>query len=177
MTSTERTDPPLCADEATTLLGFLDYHRHTLLLKTADLDGDQLDRTHPPSSMTLGGMLKHLALVETSWFSEIFLGGTEMSPFDTVDWAADYDWDWHSAASDSPAQLRALLQQAIAESDDIVRAALTSGGLDSVSVRTSRRTGEPYNLRWIVAHMIEEYARHNGHADLIRESIDGLTGE
>src|SRR5262245_61177169 len=101
-----------------------------------------------------------------------------MPPFDTVDWDADRDWEWHSAKDDSPEELRRLFDGAVRRSDTVLDAALASGaGLDSESARTSPREGEgPFSLRWILLHMIEEYARHNGHADLIRQSIDGQTG-
>ncbi|MBD5785881.1 DinB family protein [Cellulosimicrobium terreum] len=173
----QRTDPPATADEITTLRGYLDYHRDTLRWKTSGLDAAELAQTLPPSTMSLGGLLKHVALVESHWFSEIFLDKPLIAPFDTADWDADEDWDWHSATQDSPEDLRVLLDRSIAASDEILEAAMADGGLDRVSTVTSRRTGEPWNLRWIVVHMIEEYARHNGHADLIRESIDGTVGE
>lgn len=175
---TDRTDPPLAADEATMLRAFLDYHRDTMRRKTEGLDAEQLARTLPPSSMTLGGMLKHLALVESSWFERVLAGGDYMPPFDGVDWDADADWDWHSATEETPAQLRALLDEGIARADRVVDEALArASGLDTISAKRDPRTGEGFSLRWILLHMIEEYARHNGHADLLRESIDGETGE
>ena len=177
MVTTQRTDPPLAADEATTLLAFLDFHRDTLRMKTDGLDQAGLGAALAPSTMTLGGMLKHLALVESSWFSEDLLGGPLMPPFDAVDWDADWDWDWHSAAEDTPEELHALFDEACARSDAIIGDALADGGLETLSVVRSKHTGEQFSLRWIILHMIEEYARHNGHADLIRESIDGVTGE
>jgi uncharacterized damage-inducible protein DinB len=174
----ERTDPPLRADETTTLLTYLAFHRDTLRLKTEGLDAAQLNTTLPPSTMTLGGMLKHLALVESSWFNDVLMGRPEVEPWASVDWDADRDWDWHSAAQDSPEDLRRLFDEAVAASDAIIREALADGGLSRLSVRESRRVGEgAFSLRWILVHMIEEYARHNGHADLISESIDGRTGE
>ncbi|WP_435738170.1 DinB family protein [Cellulosimicrobium sp. PMB13] len=173
----QRTDPPATADEITTLRGYLDFHRDTLRWKTSGLDAAELAQTLPPSTISLGGLLKHVALVESYWFSEIFLGKPLIAPFDTADWDADADWDWHSAVQDSPEELRVLLDRSIAASDEILEAAMADGGLDRVSAVVSKRTGEPWNLRWIVVHMIEEYARHNGHADLVRESIDGAVGE
>jgi len=115
--------------------------------------------------------------VESSWFESIFSGGTYMPPFDTVDWDADRDWEWHSAKDDTPEELRALFDEAVHRADAVVDEALTHGGLDQESERKSRHEDSPFSLRWILVHMIEEYARHNGHADLIRESIDGETGE
>jgi uncharacterized damage-inducible protein DinB len=171
--STDRTDPAYDADEATQLYGFLDYHRATLLTKTAGLTTEQLATTHPPSTMTLGGMLKHLALVEDNWFSVFLLGNDYDAVWADVDWAEDPDYDWQSAAGDSPEELRALLTGTV----DRVRGLVDGVPLDQMSVRRLRSSGAPVNLRWIVLHMIEEYARHNGHADLIRESLDGSVGE
>jgi uncharacterized damage-inducible protein DinB len=176
-TDIERVDPPLATGEAATLLAFLNYHRDTLRLKAAGLDAAQLDTPHPPSSMTLGGLLKHLALVEDNWFSVVLLGNEDAAPWRDVDWDADPDWEWHTAAQDTPEQLRGALDDAIDASDRCVGRALNDGGLDQLSVRESRRGEGRFSLRWILVHMIEEYARHNGHADLIRESIDGATGE
>lgn len=173
MSVTQRTDPAYEADEATQLNGFLDYHRATLLQKTDGLDAQQLATTHPPSTMTLGGMLKHLALVEDNWFSVFLHGNDEVEPWASVDWEADVDWDWHSASDDDPEELRRLLTDTV----DRCRGLVAGVPLEQLSVRRLSRVDQPVTLRWIVLHMIEEYARHNGHADLIRESIDGATGE
>ena len=168
-----RQDPPLSGDEVSQLYAFLDYQRATLLMKTADLSAEQLAQAHPPSTMTLGGLLKHLALVEDYWFCDVFAGKEEAEIFQGVDWDTDPDWEWHSAAQDTPEQLRTLLEETMARSRSVVAGV----DLDTRAVRPDRRTGEHGTLRWIVLHMIEEYARHNGHADLVRESVDGLTGE
>ena len=173
----DRTDPPLAADEATMLQGFLDYHRDTLRWKTDGLTQEQLATTHPPSTMSLGGILKHLALVEDWWFSVSLLGNEYAELWRGVDWDGDPDWEWRTAADDSPETLRALFDEACAASDRCIERALADHGLDTLSVRRSRQEDSPFSLRWILLHMIEEYARHNGHADLIRESIDGETGE
>lgn len=172
-----RRDPPLAGSEVDTLRAFLAFHRDTFARKTAGLDSRQLATALPPSPMTLGGMMKHLAVVESSWFSQIFGGGSLMAPFDTAPWDEDRDWEWHTAADDDPDELRSLWERAVADADRVTDAALAgTDGLDGLSSRTSD-SGEPFSLRWILVHMIEEYARHNGHADLIRESIDGSTGE
>jgi uncharacterized damage-inducible protein DinB len=171
-----RPEPPLAGDETATLLGFLEFQRATLAWKCGGLDAVGLRATVGASSMTLGGLLKHLAYVEDDWFSRALHGRDPAPPWDTVDWKADRDWDWHSAAEDSPEQLMALWQDAVARSRVLVKEALADGGLD----RLARRTwpdGRAPSLRWILCHMIEEYARHNGHADLLRESVDGLVGE
>ena len=171
-----RPEPPLAADETATLLGFLDYQRATLAWKCRGLDAAGLRATVGASSVTLGGMLKHMALVEDSWLSRSLHGRDRRPPWDTVDWKADPDWEWHSAAGDTPEQLFALWEDAVARSRSLAAEALAKGGPE----RLARRTwpdGRAPSLRWILVHMIEEYARHNGHADLIRESVDGLVGE
>lgn len=170
-----RPEPPQLAGEADTLLGFLNFLRSTISLKSAGLDAAALARPLPPSTMTLGGMLKHLAYVEGDWLVRVFRGAPPPDPFD-IDWA-DPDWDWHSAAEDSPQELRDLHQEAMARSDAIIAEALAAGGLEQESVQGGGESGEKYSLRWILVHLIEEYGRHCGHADLLREAIDGFVGE
>jgi uncharacterized damage-inducible protein DinB len=171
-----RPEPPQQGDEIATLLGFLDYQRATLKWKCVGLDSAGLQATVGVSTITLGGLLKHLAADESSWFSRWLHGRDREPPWDTVDWEADPDWEWHSAAEDSPEQLFALWQDAVVRSRTNVAEALADGGLDQLARRTWPDDSAP-SLRWILTHMIEEYARHNGHADLIRESVDGETGE
>lgn len=171
-----RPEPPLAGDEVATLLGFLDYQRATLAWKCRGLDAAGLATTVGVSSMTLGGMLKHLAYVETAWFSRWLHGTDRQQPWDAVDWDADPDWEWHSAAADTPEQLFALWEECVARARTLTAEALADGDLGQLARRTWP-DGRAPSLRWIVCHMIEEYARHNGHADLIRESVDGATGE
>lgn len=171
-----RPEPPTAGNEFETLVGFLDFHRATLAWKCSGLDAGALDTTAAASSITLGSLLKHLAFVEDYWFSYILHGNDPHSPWDTADWDADPDWDWHSATEDSPDDLRTLWNESVARSRELVSAALADGGLDRLASR-GRPGGSTHNVRWIMVHMIEEYARHNGHADLIREAIDGSTGE
>jgi uncharacterized damage-inducible protein DinB len=173
----ERRDPPLRAAEAESLLAFLDYHRDTLRMKVAGLDRDQLGRTVGASTMTLGGLVMHLALVEDSWFSVVLCGHEYAPPWDAVDWKADPDWEWRTGSTEEPAVLMATYEENLARADQNIAAALDRSGLDTMSVKTSRRGEGAFSLRWILLHMIEEYARHNGHADLLRESIDGQVGE
>ena len=173
----ERTDPPLRAGEADTLLAFLDYHRDTLRMKVAGLDREQLGRTLAPSTMTLGGLVKHLSLVEDNWFSVVLDGNPYAEPWAQVDWEADPDWEWRTGAADDPEALIAEFDATVARSDTRIAAALARDGLETLSVRTTRRGEGAFSLRWILLHMVEEYARHNGHADLLRESIDGQVGE
>lgn len=172
-----RPEPVLTGDEADTLLGFLDYQRATLAWKCSGLDSAGLSATTAASTMTLGGLLKHMALVEDGWFSRALHGNPRRPPWDAIDWKTDPDWEWHSAARDTPEELFAIWRAAVDRSRELVAQSLAGGrGLDQIAAQPLR-DGRPVSLRWIVAHMIEEYSRHNGHADLLRESIDGETGE
>jgi len=174
--SQDRPEPPLAGDEASTLLGFLDYQRATLAWKCSGLDAAQLARTAAASSMTLGGLLNHLALVEDTWIGYRLVGLAPSEPWASVDWEADPDWEWHSAAQTAPEVLFERWRSTVARSSAQVAQVLATDGLGRLATRP-RSNGEGPSLRWILLHLIEEYARHNGHADLIRESIDGLTGE
>lgn len=168
--------PPQDAGEIPTLLGFLDYQRATLEWKCRELSDDQLRVTVPPSSMTLGGVLKHLALVEDYWFTEVV--GGEPTPEPWASEAIEDDWEWNSAVNDSGDYLRALWADRVEGSRTMVEARLSLGGDVALADTHSAWEGRGrVSLRWVLVHMIEEYARHNGHADLIRESIDGETGE
>jgi uncharacterized damage-inducible protein DinB len=172
-----RVDPPLHADEVTMLRSFLDYHRDTLRLKCSGLTQEQLAQQLPPSDMSLGGLMKHLALVESQWF-DYFLRDLPLAPpFDAADWDGHPDWEFESARDDSPEALRELFDAAVRRADAAIDEALAGGGIEQESVRRSRHVDSTFTLRWILVHMIEEYARHNGHADLIRESVDGQKGE
>ena len=170
-----RPEPPVGSGEIEMLLGFLDYQRSTLEWKTRGLDATGLAQRVSPSSMTLGGILKHLAWVEDHWFSYFLFNVDRSEPWKSVDWSADQNWEWNSASSDSPEDLRALWSLACERSRENVRSVI-SAGLGQRAVRTWPN-GESPSLRWIIVHMIEEYARHNGHADYLRESVDGETGE
>lgn len=170
----DRTDPDQVGDEITQLTQFLDYNRGTVVTKAEGLDHVGLNATHPPSEMTIAGIVKHLALVEDWWFHQVMGGLPEPEP-----WASapddDPDWEWHSAADDSLDDLLALYAAACERSRAVVAA--VGGDLDALSVRPSRRNDEHFTLRWIFLHMLEETARHAGHADLLREAVDGATGE
>ncbi|HEV3188303.1 MAG TPA: DinB family protein [Acidimicrobiales bacterium] len=171
-----RPEPPLSSDEYETLMGFLEFQRATLSWKCEGLDASGFNVTVGASSMTLGGMLKHLALVENYWFSERLWNQEPEPPFSDVDWDAEPDWEWRSAVDDSPEQLFTLWNDAVALSNRLVAQAMREGGLDQLGRRVWPDGRSP-SLRWILCHMVEEYARHNGHADLIREVVDGVTGE
>jgi Protein of unknown function (DUF664) len=169
-------EPPVAGNETDTLLGSLERERAIFAWKCGGLDADGLTATVGASSMTLGGLLKHLALVEDEYFSRRLRGLEFGPPWDTVDWDADPDWEWHSAAEDTPEQLMTLWQDAVARSRAAVTEALDEGGPGQLARRTWP-DGRAPGLRRIFIDLIEEYARHVGHADLLRESVDGLTGE
>jgi Protein of unknown function (DUF664) len=172
----ERHDPDATGDELTLLTQFLDYHRATLVQKASGLTRAQLATTTATSDLTLAGLVKHLALVEDSWFTDRMAGREDPEPWASAPWDDDPDWEFHSAPADDPAALLALYGQACARSRAVVAEVVAAGGLDTLSARP-RGTGAHVSLRWILLHMIEETARHNGHADLLREAIDGTTGE
>ncbi|MDT7787814.1 MAG: hypothetical protein QOF58_6233 [Pseudonocardiales bacterium] len=173
----DRPEPPMDGDELATLTGFLEFHRATLAWKTDGLTAEQLNQTTAKSSMTLGGLLKHLAYVEQQWFHTVLHDREPLEPWASVDWKADNDWDWHSAAQDTPEQLKALWQDDVERARKCVAEALDSGDLGQLSKRAPWADGKKVSLRWILTHMVEEYSRHNGHADLLREAIDGTTGD
>jgi hypothetical protein len=163
--------PPIAGDEAATLLWFLERQRATFAWKCAGLDAGGLSATVGASSMTLGGMLKHLARFEDDMSSEWLHGQEQRHPWSTVNWDAQHDWDWRTADDDTPEQLQTLWRDAVARSRSQFAEALAEAGTEL----TANRGALP-SLRYILVNMIEEYARHNGHADLIRESVDGLVG-
>lgn len=169
----QRLDPHLTADERTTLTQFLDYHRATVALKVDGLSKAQMAQKVGRSELTLAGLVKHLALVEDTWFTERFLGGGLPEPWASAPFDEDPDWEFHTAVDEEPADLLALYDAACERSRAATGAAAS---LDATSVAPSQ-SGERFSLRWIILHMIEETARHNGHADLLREAIDGVTGE
>ena len=169
-------EPPMAGNERDTLLGALDRQRRYVAWKCGSLNSAGLRATLGPSAMTLGGLLKHLAAVEDDVFSVKLHGRYPHPPWDTVDWDTDPDWEWRSAAEDSPAQLMSLWQEAVGRSRALVAEALAADSLDRLASYTWP-DGRTPSLRRLLVDMLEEYARHVGHADLIRESVDGLVGE
>ncbi len=167
------TRPDAAGDELTMLAQYLDQQRDIVVRKTAGLSQAQLARAHPPSTLTLAGLLLHLALVEDGWLDNRFLGRPEREPWASVDWEADPDFEFRTAAAMDPDELRRIYAESCARSRDIVNGA---AGLAQLSV-LPLRTGEAFSLRWVLLHLIEETARHAGHADLLRESVDGLVGD
>jgi uncharacterized damage-inducible protein DinB len=175
-----RPEPPVAANEIDTLLGYLDYQRATLEWKTRGVDAAGLRCTIASSTMTLAGLLKHMAYVEDHWFGCMLLDLPRTSPWAEVDWVASPDWEWESAVTDPPDAVRAQWNTSVDRSRTAVTSVLSHSNIDDSLSMLARRawpTGERPSLRWILVHMIEEYARHNGHADLLREAVDGSTGE
>jgi len=169
-----RTEPPRLADERATLVGFLDYQRTTLLLKIEGVADERLgEATVPPSDLSLLGLLRHLTEVERSWFRRRFAG--EDAPplyYGQAHPTGDEDGDFHPGPNDSVADALAAWWAEVQFADELIAA----HSLDDVSALRAHE-GMHNNLRWALVHLIEEYARHNGHADLIRERLDGATGE
>lgn len=169
------TEPSMTAGEAEMLVFALERSRAQLAWKVGGLDAAALRRPHPPSAMTLGSLVKHLAFAD-DWVT-VRMAGTPMpEPWRSVDWDADREWPWHSAEDDSPAELYALWQAAVARSRAAVTKLLADGGLDQPA-QWSTDDGQTPNVRRLLVDLHDEYARHVGHADLMREAVDGLVGE
>jgi len=168
--------PPAAGPEIDTLIGSLERQRRTFAWKCGGLDSAGLRATTAATTMTLGGLLKHLALVEADYFSFKLLGQDPGAPWNTVDWEADPDWEWRTAADDSPEELYALWEETVARSRANLAVALADGDLGR-PCRFTWPDGRSPSIRRHLVDMIEEYARHTGHADLLREAVDGLVGE
>jgi len=163
-----RPEPPLAGTEKEMLVGFLDFLRATILWKADGLSDEELRRPHEPSGLTLLGLIKHLAYVERSWFQRRFLGDDVEVPWTKE----DPDADWRIEPGETTQAIRDLYQQEI----DIANRVIAEHNLDAPA-RNVDPSREGLQLRWIVTHMIEETARHCGHADFMREAIDGQVGE
>jgi hypothetical protein len=168
-------EPPAAGTEVEHLLGALDRLRTTFRWKADDLDAAGLRARIGASALTLGGLLKHLAVVEDHMFTTKLRGEPLGAPWNTADWDSP-DWPFTSAAGDTPEQLYALWDGAVERSRARLDAALAGGGLDQL-VHASWPDGRHASLRRLVCDLIEEYGRHTGHADLLRESVDGRVGE
>jgi hypothetical protein len=164
----DRPEPPITGDERSMLTGWLEYQRSTLLWKCDALQGAELLRPAiPPSTLTLLGLVRHMTYVEWHWFAHVFAGSGSPPPI-SLDEDPDADFNDLRAAA-APADIDRYRRQC-----DVSRSIFEDAeDLDGVAVSLDR----PVSLRWIMIHMIEEYARHNGHADLLREQVDGSVGE
>ncbi len=171
---TERVDPPWAGPERESLIGWLDYHRETLAMKCAGLTAAQLcERSAPPSTMSLIGLVRHMAEVERSWFQR-FVDGKDPSEAPPIYYSdpdnpdGDFDDVDPATVDDDVATWRAEC----AAADEVI------ARVDLDETRpTDRPEADEISVRWVMVHMVEEYARHNGHADLLRERIDGQTGD
>lgn len=168
-------EPSATAGEVEMLLFALERARAQFAWKCGGLDAAGLRRTCPPSTMTLAGLLKHLALVEDHYVARDVTGEPLPPPWRASDFEADPRWDWHTAVDDPPEELYALWHGAVERSRTAWAAALADGGLDRASKFTGP-DGERLNLGRVLVDLIEEYLRHTGHADLLREAVDGLVG-
>jgi hypothetical protein len=165
----DRRDPPDAGAERAQLDGFLDHHRQTLLQKCAGLTAEQLRRRAvEPSSLSLLGLVRHLTETERSWF-RTRLDGQEVEDLYCTSENIDGDFDDVDTA-DPEADLAVFVAEL-----EVVRRVVARHDLESTFVHP--RTGRQLSVRWLYLHMLEEYARHNGHADLLRERIDGATGQ
>ncbi len=156
----DRRTPFLLDSEKTTLLAFLDYLRESLTLKVVDLDEESARRSTVPSGTSLLGLIKHLTGVEVGWFQFTFAGQDVVIPSEQIE------------PNDSVASAVTAYQAATRVSNQIVN---ESNDLDQLCERAPT-TPEPLSLRWLLVHMVEETARHAGHADILREQIDGQVG-
>jgi uncharacterized damage-inducible protein DinB len=171
--SDPRTEPPTLGGELETLVGFLRWQRETLELKCSDLSAEQLaQRAVEPSTMSLLGLVRHMADVERGWF-RWFMNGEDVPDRFSTDDDPDDAWDGALPDDELVTQAWEAWREEIAWADDFVAG---HPDLDVPGKRLDKWRGE-MSLRWVLVHMIEEYARHNGHADLLRERIDGRLGQ
>ena len=165
----ERREAPVVGGEREMLEAWLDYHRATLEWKCEGLSVEQLrQRSVPPSNLSLLGLVRHMAEVERGWFRGILAGEDIESLYSEE----DRDGDFNAIADADPAEAFATWKAECGHAREVAKAF----SLDDLGRRAEKQRGH-FNLRWILIHMIEEYARHNGHADLLRETIDGATGD
>jgi hypothetical protein len=169
-------EPPIAGTEVEHILGALNRLRTTFRWKADGLDAAGLSTRVGASTLTLGGLLKHLAAQE-DYASTVKLAGQPLgAPWDAWGWDGSNDWEFTSAADDTPEQLYAIWDGAVERSRARFDAALADGGIDQL-VHASTGDGRHASLRRLLCDLIEEYGRHTGHADLLREAVDGLVGE
>jgi uncharacterized damage-inducible protein DinB len=176
MSEAPAVQPPSDPAEIESLRAILERNRRTFAWKTAELDETGLRVTTAASSMTLGGLVKHMALVEADWLAVKLAGQKYGAPWETVDFDADPDWDWRTGALDSPEDVYALWRAAVERSRGIVADVIAERGLGGPASFTWP-DGRTPTVRDMLLDMVEEYARHTGHADVLREAVDGRVGE
>lgn len=167
--SVERVRPPLVADEATMLAAWLDWHRETLVHRAFGVDPARMSEpTAAPSTLSLLGLVRHMADNERYWFREV-VAGEQVEQYGAPE--HDPGADFLGAHPDGPGADVAEWRRAVAES----RTVMVDRSMDDLTEKVFPKGR--MSVRWVVVHMIEEYARHNGHADLLRERLDGVVGE
>jgi len=160
------------SDERTILTSVLDWYREGVLAKVQGLSDREAGARPLPSGTSISGLLKHLALVEDHWLGHR-IGGLELSPhWSSVDFAADPDWEFRTGIDDGIEAVTAMYRDACLKS----RVALGNRPLDELGIGTDSE-GRPVTVRWVLVHLLEETARHLGHLDILRELLDGSTGE
>ncbi|MGW4498497.1 DinB family protein [Micromonospora sp. NPDC004336] len=174
--ASRRPSPPAVPTEADSLRAVLERNRRTFAWKTFGLDEKGLRATTAASTMTLGGLVKHMALVEADWLAVKLAGREYGAPWDAVDFDADPDWEWRTGALDPADDVYAGWRAAVERSRELVAEVVAERGLDGPASFTWP-DGRTPTVRAMLLDMIEEYARHTGHADLLREAVDGRVGE
>lgn len=172
----DQSDALAAGGEAESVLAVLERNRRTFAWKTSGLDAKGLRATTAASAMTLGGLVKHVALVEADWLAVKLAGQGYGPPWDAVDFDADPDWEWRTGALDAPDDVYAVWREAVARSRLLVAEVIKERGLAGPASFTWPNGRTP-TVRDMLLDMIEEYARHTGHADVLREAVDGRVGE
>lgn len=166
------------SDELTSMLGFLNAQRDIIREKTAGMSAEQLAQKHPTSAMTLGGLLKHLSCVEYSWSVRVWAGLPSEEPWASAPWDEDDDWDWRWNADEDPAELHTMWEAACKRTDEIILANPDLDAPAAVQPHVDYEGPDAWvTRRYVLLHLIEEVARHAGHADILAEEIDGRTGQ
>ncbi|WP_165956878.1 DUF664 domain-containing protein [Kribbella antibiotica] len=161
--------PETAVGERASLEQFLDFHRYRVLSSLDDVtDAEAAARVLPATDMTIGGLVKHLSAVEDLWFSRKLLDVPSSEPWHSAPFDQDPDWEWHSAADNTVAEIRQLYVDACATSRAV---AVQFGSLDDQAKRPSFGDHQQVSLRWIYLHMIEETAQHRGHLDLLLDAV------
>lgn len=169
-------EPPVAGTEQEHLFGALDRLRTTFRWKADGLHDKGLRATVGASTLTIGSLLKHLAFVEAFYARLKLAGESPGAPWEAIDWEANPGWDFTSAGDDSAEELYALYDNAVAQAREIYQAAVADRGLDQI-VQVDDDAGRHASLRRLLFDLVEEYGRHTGHTDLLRESVDGRVGE
>src|SRR3954463_5228275 len=173
---TPQPSPTVAVSEVDSLVSVLERNRSAFAWKTSELDETGLRATTAASAMTLGGLVKHMALVEADWLAVKLAGQDYGSPWGTGDFDSDPGWEWRTGALDAPEDVYAVWQAAVSRSRDLVARVIDERGLDGPASLTWP-DGRTPTVRAMLLDMIEEYARHTGHADILREAVDGRVGE